>query len=366
MAKSTLVSVLHNFEFPMYCNVLEVSNDQETIIASGGYKPCIAAFDLIDHTPKFERNIDDEVIRISILGNDWKKLALLHKAGKIEFHSQYGHHHTIELPNECRDMKADLSRGEILTVGKRPSIYRFSTSAGKLLNPLPTTLTSIESISLSNIHSLYALTAEQGQCEFIDARSGQSIKPFNLPTESATASAFSPDGIFLAVGTYEGTVSLFDLRSNTPLLVKDHNYDFPISKISIQKTNVVSLDKKGLKVWDKFSSKTLATVEPDFTLADFTLSQGIVFLGGDSPTMKTFYVPALGPFPKWCSHLEGTTEEMAEAAKETYFDHYRFLTEDQIDQLNLKSEIGRSIKPHMHGYLVPIPLYETKVHPNPI
>ncbi|KAI5179607.1 ribosome biogenesis protein ENP2 [Nematocida sp. AWRm80] len=356
MVNSTEVSVIHRFEIPTYCNVLEVSEDQQTVIAAGAYKPCLSVFDLTEHTVKLERNIDDEVVRVSILGEDWKKLALLHKHGRIEFHSRFGKHHTVDLPAESRDMQADLVRAEILCASKHASIYRFDTVQGKFQEPITTTNTGIESISLNRTNTIYGVSFQSGACEFIDSRNHSSIRSFKHTDTSLTACTFSEDGLYFATGSEDGIVSLYDLRSSIPLVTKDHNYEFPIKKIEISKNTITSMDKKAIKVWDRATTKTLAAIEPGFEINTFTSTQGIVLVGGDSPNMKTYYVPKLGSIPSWCSYLEASTEELLEIKKEIYFDNYKFLSEAQIKEQNLSSKIGNQIKPHLHGYLVPISL----------
>lgn len=48
-------------------------------------------------------------------------------------------------------------------------------------------------------------------------------------------------------------VLLYDLRSNQPLLVKDHFYNLPIKSLNFhnQLDLVVSADSKILKIWNK-------------------------------------------------------------------------------------------------------------------
>ncbi|KAI5188486.1 ribosome biogenesis protein ENP2 [Nematocida sp. AWRm77] len=353
------VSVIHRFEFPEYCNVLEITPDAKTLIGAGAYKPCMGIFDLEEHTQKLERNTDEEIIRISVLGEDWKKLALLHRNGKIEFHSRFGKHCVVDLPKECRDMKSDLFKGEVLAAGKSAEVFRFSTVEGKFNTPLMSKHAGIESLSVNKASGIYSLCTSTGACEFVDSRDLSPITSFSL-SSGATASEFSDDGIYFGVGTEEGLVHFYDLRSKTPLVTKDHMYDFPIRKLTISKSTVTSLDQKGAKVWSRSTGKTLASVEPPFRANTFVEHEGILFIGGDAQSAKTYYVPELGKIPKWCSYLEGTTEEMAEIKKQTYFDSYKFVTEDRLKALGLTSELGKTVKPHLHGYLVPADLYEKK------
>ena len=51
------------------------------------------------------------------------------------------------------------------------------------------------------------------------------------PGEGLTALRFSDSGLQCAVGTQNGLVALYDLRSSRPSIVKDHNYGAPIKDI---------------------------------------------------------------------------------------------------------------------------------------
>ena len=53
-----------------------------------------------------------------------------------------------------------------------------------------------------------------------------------LTPSAITALRFGDDGLSLGVGTASGHVLLYDIRSRNPVLVKDHNYDEPITSIS--------------------------------------------------------------------------------------------------------------------------------------
>ena len=38
---------------------------------------------------------------------------------------------------------------------------------------------------------------------------------------------------------------------------------------------------------------------------------------------QAYFVPSLGPAPRWCSFLEGLTEELEESAAPVLYDDYR-------------------------------------------
>jgi ribosome biogenesis protein ENP2 len=71
---------------------------------------------------------------------------------------------------------------------------------------------------------------------------------------AVTALSFQ-DGLTMGVGMSTGQVLLYDVRSNKPFLIKDHNYDLPIKKIVFHNSsrNVLSQDSRILKIWEQDS-----------------------------------------------------------------------------------------------------------------
>lgn len=45
-------------------------------------------------------------------------------------------------------------------------------------------------------------------------------------------------------------------------------------------------------------------------------------MGCDAPRIEAYFIPSLGPAPRWASFLEGLTEELEERAP-TLYDDYR-------------------------------------------
>ena len=84
----------------------------------------------------------------------------------------------------------------------------------------------------------------------------------------------------------------------------------------------------------------------------------------------SFFVPQLGPAPKWCAFLDNLVEEMAEDPNDPnafktqkvgeVYDNYKFLTMQQLESLNLSHLVGTTslLRPYMHGYFVAQRLYE--------
>jgi ribosome biogenesis protein ENP2 len=94
----------------------------------------------------------------------------------------------------------------------------------------------------------------------------------------------------------------------------------------------------------------------------------------ESKQQHAFFIPQLGPAPKWCAFLDNLVEEMAEdpndpqafgntrKAGEVY-DNYKFLTLPQLKQLNMDHLVGKTglLRPYMHGFFVNQKLYEEAV-----
>lgn len=61
-----------------------------------------------------------------------------------------------------------------------------------------------------------------------------------------------------------------------------------------------------------FQGKQIAYIESEKTFNDFcTIPEtGMFFLAQEDVKMLTYYVPAMGPAPRWCSFLDNLTEEI--------------------------------------------------------
>lgn len=53
---------------------------------------------------------------------------------------------------------------------------------------------------------------------------------------------------------------------------------------------------------------------------------GLLFVAAEQPKVLAFFVPALGPAPKWCSFLDNLTEELEEQSAGV-FEDYKFVEE---------------------------------------
>ncbi|CAF3083150.1 unnamed protein product [Rotaria sp. Silwood2] len=171
------------------------------------------------------------------------------------------------------------------------------------------------------------------------------------------------DALNVCVGMSTGQILLFDIRSNKPYFIKDHNYNLPIKRIDFHTQNndyILSIDKKICKIWNQHTGKNLTSIEPDTPLNDMLNipGSGLICLTNDSPKIFVYYIPTLGNAPKWCTFLDNITEELEEKPADTVYDDYKFLTLKELDTLGLSHLIGSDLlRAYMHGYFMDIRLY---------
>lgn len=188
---------------------------------------------------------------------------------------------------------------------------------------------------------------------------------------AVTSVAFS-DPLHIGVGTSTGQILIYDLRARRPLLIKDHNNELPINKLDFIKRDdgdvVASMDSRMMKLWHEEDGSPMAAIENTCPLNDFCRfpNSGMFFFANEAPKMLQYFIPQLGPAPKWCSYLENLTEEMEET-ETTVYDNYRFVTKKQLDDLGLSGLIGTNVlRAYMHGYFIDARLYnkaQTQMQP---
>uniref|UniRef100_A0A453QI51 Uncharacterized protein n=1 Tax=Aegilops tauschii subsp. strangulata TaxID=200361 RepID=A0A453QI51_AEGTS len=145
-------------------------------------------------------------------------------------------------------------------------------------------------------------------------------------------------------------------------------YGSPILNIKWHQTlnssepKLITADKHIVRVWDPNTGNNMTSIEPDNgSINDVCIfpNSGLMLLALDNSQIPAHFIPALGPAPKWCSHLDNLTEEMEEKQENTLYDDYKFLTEEEIERLGL-SEYKNSdaVRAHLHGYVIRYDLYK--------
>ena len=221
----------------------------------------------------------------------------------------------------------------------------------------------------------------------------------------ATTVAFDPmDGLTLGVGTSTGQILLYDLRSSKPMAAKDHPNGLPIKYVAFHSGNsggggggggsrdddmaalnalemslggsggtagatrrVVSADAKVVKIWSKdhaikdttnggaggSTGGTVSNIETPADVNDVCLVRdrrgdtGLVLVAAEQERILSYYIPDLGPAPRWCSFLDVITEELEEGLRDgelgdansgkedqgSTYDDYKFLTAKEVSRL---------------------------------
>ncbi|GJN01068.1 hypothetical protein PR202_ga18303 [Eleusine coracana subsp. coracana] len=211
----------------------------------------------------------------------------------------------------------------------------------------------------SKIHGLVASGGEDGAVECFDMRKKYSVGRINIPALSSedynqevTSLRFDEDqGYLIAVGSSTGKVSIYDLRMSSPLRVKDHMYDSPILNIKWHQTlnstepKLITADKHIVRVWDPNTGNNMTSIEPDGgAINDVCIFQnsGLMLLALDNSQIPAHFIPALGPAPKWCSHLDNLTQR-AEVAPVEYETLKEEIKKKKIEEQR-KSRITQVVK----------------------
>jgi ribosome biogenesis protein ENP2 len=85
----------------------------------------------------------------------------------------------------------------------------------------------------------------------------------------------------------------------------------------------------------------------------------MMFMANENTKIQSYYIPNLGPAPKWCSFLDNLTEELEELNYETIYDDYKFVTNKELDELGLSHLKGTPLlRAYMHGFFLDVRLYK--------
>lgn len=307
---------------PDSCNSIRMSPDNQFLLAAGTYKPRVKCFEVNNLSQKFERCFDSEVVSMEVLSDDYSKLVFLQSDRYIEFHVAHGRHYRLRIPRFGYDMSYHQPSCDLFLVGASSEVYRLNLERGQFLQSLQTdSKSSVNRCDVNPEHHLLCVGTEEGFVEAWDPRSktkcGTLDVSVNLNDSKTVPSITSlkfKDGLHLGVGTQSGHVLLFDIRAKQPFVVKDHLNKFPIKQIAFNPSHnaVYSLDTAIFKIWDENSGKQTAYIESDSNFNDFCTiaGTGMFFLAQEDTKMLTYYIPSLGPAPRWCSFLDNLTEEI--------------------------------------------------------
>ncbi|KAL4919881.1 WD40-repeat-containing domain protein [Aspergillus aurantiobrunneus] len=411
------IELLQDFEFEEASQCIRASEDGEWVMSTGTYKPQIHTHHLPQLSLSWARHTDALNTTFQLLSSDYSKSVHLQSDRSLEFHTPSGCHYKTRLPRYGRDLIYDRVSTEALipSVGVNGDglgeVFRLNLELGRYMRSFEVDVGGDDFTSAGGgalqggintgavntgaiaeeSHGLLAFGTTLGTVELWDprakGRAGVLLPPTQIgpddPRNEITALEFHRSGLTLATGSSNGLIHLYDLRSPVPLLKKDQGYGFPIhtlkfllpSSTTREQTmdpKILSSDKKIIKIWDPRDGAPWTSVEPavDINTVAWCKDSGMILTANEGRQQHSFFIPQLGPAPKWCSFLDNLVEEMAEDPNDpsafnasqagAVYDNYKFLTLPQLRTLSLDHLIGKTnlLRPYMHGYFVAQRLYE--------
>ena len=175
-----------------------------------------------------------------------------------------------------------------------------------------------------------------------------------------------PTGLLLGIGG-KGAVDVYDFRFDRKIYKIRSSYNEPVNSIHFledYKKSVLVSNKKQIKVTQN-EGELFTSIEPEMNINMFTVVRdtGMVFAALEDPKIGCYFVPQLGPAPKWVPFIENITEEMEEDQHKTVYDDYKFVTKQEVFELGCSNLVNtRLLKEYMHGYLMHIKLYNKVQH----
>ncbi|PIA15066.1 WD40 repeat-like protein [Coemansia reversa NRRL 1564] len=383
------IELIQDFEFPEASLRIKVTPDQSHCMATGVYKPQIRVFDFSNVSMKFDRHTDAENVNFMLLSDDWTKSVHLQSDRSLEFHNEGQMHFRTRIPRFGRDLAYHSPSCDVLVGGASNEVWRLNIDQGRFMTPFQTqSKTGINVLKVNPAHQLFGFGTEDGTVEFWDPRARNCIgtleptipnimQPVNGTRSGFEISAmdFRGDGLGVAIGTSSGHVMLYDLRQSRPWQVKDQQYGLPIKTLqwvegqggahyeggTVDGAKIMSADSRIIKLWSVDSGKPFTAIEPPNDINDVCMmpGSGIIFVAGECSEIQSYFIPQLGPAPRWAHFLENLTEEMEQKPQQTVYDDYKFVVRKELEALGLSHLIGSAVlKPYMHGFFVDLRLYE--------
>ncbi|XP_011363426.1 nucleolar protein 10 isoform X2 [Pteropus vampyrus] len=326
------IELIQDFEMPTVCTTIKVSKDGQYILATGTYKPRVRCYDTYQLSLKFERCLDSEVVTFETLSDDYSKIVFLHNDRYIEFHSQSGFYYKTRIPKFGRDFSYHYPSCDLYFVGASSEVYRLNLEQGRYLNPLQTDAAENNVCDINSVHGLFATGTIEGRVECWDPRTRSRVGLLDCALSSVTA----------------------DSEINS------------LPTISALKFNGALTMAVGTSTGQ---GKIFTSLEPEHDINDVCLypNSGMLLTASETPKMGIYYIPVLGPAPRWCSFLDNLTEELEENPESTVYDDYKFVTKKDLENLGLTHLIGSPfLRAYMHGFFMDIRLYhKVKLMVNP-
>ena len=374
---SKRLELIQDFEMTTAAQCIKMTKDGEHIIVTGTYPPLVRCYTVSDLSMKFQRGLTCEVVAFETLSDDFGKLVFLQADRTVSFHAPYGTHYSMRVPTFGRDLVYGWDNCDLYVASSSDEVYRINLESGEFKEPLKLGYSGCNKVAMGAVHPLLACGGERASVDFFDVRSSSCRKVSSLRVDDdhegqavqVTALKFDSDGLTLGVGTSTGNCLLYDLRSARPLHTKEHQYGLPIIDVSFHNTSrhVLSTDRKLVKIWERdepSTGKILTNIETPADINAVHVVQdrrgpsGLIMLAGEQSRVMTYFIPQLGPAPRWASFLEGLTEELEEETNQTVWEDFKFVTRAEVEELGATALIGTpQLRGYMHGFFVEMKLY---------
>lgn len=366
------VELIQDFEFREASNKIKVTPDQQFVMATGTYKPQIHVYDFANLSLKFDRHTDAENVDFIILSDDWTKSVHLQNDRTIQFQNKGGIHYTTRTPRFGRSIDYNKISCDLYVGAAGDELYRLNLEQGRFLNPFKLDTEGVNHVDVNDVNGLISVAMETNVVEFWDPRARSRVAKLFLENRfddnsfQVTTTSFRNDGLNFACGTSNGYTYLYDLRTSEPAMVKDQGYGFDIKKIIwlddvSEENKILTCDKRIAKIWDRVDGQAYASMEPSVDINDIEhiKGTGMFFTANEGIPMHTYYIPNLGPSPRWCSFLDSITEELEEKPSDSVYSNYRFITKADVKKLNIQHLVGSKVlRAYMHGYFINTELYD--------
>jgi ribosome biogenesis protein ENP2 len=389
------LELIQDFENTVASQCIKMTPDGEHIIVTGIYPPVVKCYTVSDLALKFQRGLTCDVIAFETLSEDFGKLVFLQSDRTLNFHAPYGTHYSVRVPKFGRDIAYNWESCDLFVACTGDEIYRLNLEHGQFREPFKlahSNTTGCNKLHINPTHRLLGCGLDGGVCEFWDMRSRTCASKLIVDTDTSvnvTAIQFdnssADGGLTLGVGTSNGNCILYDIRSSKPLYTKEHQYGLPVINIAYHNSSaagahsnaagssnigtrhVISTDKKIVKIWERdepnmgkimTNIETPADINDVLVLSDKRGSTGMLMIAGEQQRIMNYFVPQLGPAPRWCSFLESITEELEENTQSSVYEDYKFLTRAEVEELGAAALIGTPmLKGYMHGFFIEMKLY---------
>lgn len=362
----TRVDFIQNFEFSNASTKVEISRDGDYIVAAGVYGPQLRIFDTHQMTLKCMRGCDSEIVDFTLLEDDYKKIAMVCADRNVEIHTRSGKHFKVRIPRPPRCLLFEQHSSDLLVAGSSDEVYRLNLNEGRFASSFKLHSSGISSLIFNQYLELLLAGGDTGNVNLVDYRQAKTIGNVTLNEgEGVTTLQQSENQFEFWVGSDEGLVRLYDLRTSRYISEKRHPYMLPIKSIELipQLNLVVSVDPKSIRITTKDNmNELIASYEQKSPINNLRVykNSGLVVYSNDAPKIGSLFIPSIGSAPRFCQFLENITEEFEEKVNTNIFEDQKFLTYEELIALNGKSLLGtKKITAHLNGFLISEKLYET-------